>query len=88
MKAAAAALTTVQARLQAAEAAARTRPKALMSVRRSLAAAERSLQEARTAYDQGDYVVARDSAHAATSGLSEATRDLDAGNPPPARRRR
>ena len=88
LKAATATITTVQTRLQTAEAAARTRPKVLTPVRRSLAAAERSLQEARTAYGQGDYLAARETARAASSRLSEATRDLDAISPPPARRRR
>jgi len=86
LKAAAAALATAQAKLQAA-AAARARPRVTGKARRTIAAGDRSLQEARTAFAAGDYLKARDIAQAATTHLAEATRDLESSIPASARRR-
>jgi hypothetical protein len=86
LKAAAAAFAAAQGRLQAAEAA-RLRPKIVAPARRAIGAGDRSLQEARTAFAQGDYLTARDTARGATTRLTAAARDLESATPAPVRRR-
>jgi hypothetical protein len=81
------ALTAARASLKSGEAA-RAGATALNAARRSVADAERRLQEARAAFDRGDYGDAVNIAQAITKALTDATRNLDAQSAAAARRRR
>jgi hypothetical protein len=82
-----AALAEARARLRAAEAA-RVSPKVLAEARRSIGNVDQTLQKARTAQTNGDYVTALDSAKAAMSRLQAVAHDLEAASTAAARRRR
>jgi hypothetical protein len=83
-----AALQQATARLKVADAARGRRRPAFAAERRTIASAEQSVQEARTAMSAGDFIAARD----ATAGLAEQLRAaisaIDHGTSPPAPRRR
>lgn len=81
------ALTAARVSLKSGEAA-RAGTTALNAARRSVADAERRLQEARAAFDRGDYGDAVAIAQAITKALTDATRNLDAQSAAAARRRR
>ena len=81
------ALAAAQKRLKAAEAG-RVGARRLNGPRHAITDAERRLQEARTAFDKGDYQAATAAASATTAQLAAATRDLEAVTAAPARRRR
>jgi hypothetical protein len=79
-------LTTVQARLRAAERA-RVPAATLSRAQEVLAAARLTVQEARTALDRSDYAQALTSLRTATAQLTAITGDLDAATPRGARAR-
>jgi hypothetical protein len=81
------ALASAKAALKGAEAA-RAAAKALNAMRVAIADAEQRLQEARTAYDQGEYAKTVTVSSAVTDRVKAATIDLDAANGTPPRRRR
>jgi hypothetical protein len=83
--AAAAALNDARVRLKAAESRAGTRTVA--TARRTITDEETAVQEARTAFDKGDYTASIDKAKAATARLHASTRDLDATASTTGRRR-
>ena len=56
--------------------------------RTAIATLDRRVQEARAAFDKGDYRAAAKAASAATEALATVTRDLDAATRPAVRRRR
>jgi hypothetical protein len=66
----------------------RTAPRLLASPRKVVAAAERQVQEARTAYDQQDYLRAATTAQAASGPIAAALKDLPAPASSSSRRRR
>jgi hypothetical protein len=82
-----AALTQTKARLKAAEAA-RASVRTLSEARRSVADVDKALQEARTAFDQGNYRDLTSVMKGSTARLAAADRDLDAAADPASRRRR
>lgn len=84
---AAAALDGARAKLKTAETA-RAPAKLLAEARRVIAGGEERVQEARTAFDRGDYLAAADALTGTTASLLATTRDLDAAPAPAARRRR
>ncbi len=84
---AAAALADANARLRTAEAG-RTSARALSAARRAIASDNTAVQEARAAFQKGDYLGARDRAKAATARLHTFTRDLETAVPTTGRRRR
>lgn len=84
--AAVAALTAAEAKLKAAEAA-RVPARILTAARAALADASQRVQEARTAFTNGDYPSAIDAASTASAALKAATETIDAATPPAARRR-
>jgi hypothetical protein len=76
------------------EARARTRletgrasPRALAAARRAISDDEAAVQEARTAFEHGDYLASIDKAKAATARLRASTHDLDATTSTTGRRR-
>ena len=87
LTAAADALADAQATAKAAESL-RPSANALGAVRTAISHAETRLQEARSAFDKGDYMVAAAQAKAVTSDLTVATSDLERAIPGSARRRR
>jgi len=82
-----AALARTRARLKTAENS-RVPEHALASPRQAITDADRAVQEARAAFDKGDYLGAQRTLEAANAHLSAGARDLDAPARPPARRRR
>lgn len=76
----------VQVKLKAAEG--RASATALSGPRKTMATAERSLQEARTAFDKSDYMAASTTTVAAMQAISSADAEMDALLPAAARRRR
>ncbi len=84
--AAAAALSDARARLKTAESG-RAGARPVTTVRRAITDEETAVQEARTAFDKGDYAVSIDKAKAAAARLHASIRDLDATAPTTGRRR-
>jgi hypothetical protein len=84
---AAAALEQAQAGVKAAEGA-RAPARLVDPARTAIANQDRRVQEARAAFDRGDFNAATKAAAAATEALATVTRDLDAAARPAARRRR
>jgi hypothetical protein len=80
-------LAALQARLKSPETS-RLPARALAGPRRTIADAERLVQEARSALDRGDYAKASASAASANTALKGAARDLDAAAAAAGRRRR
>jgi hypothetical protein len=72
-----AALHNSRARLKAAETA-HVPPRSLTTGRKAIDNAENVVQEARAAFDKGDYFAAIDKAHAVPAQLTAASHDLDA----------
>lgn len=85
--AATSALNAAAAKLKELEAA-HTPPRSLASAREAIAIAENSLQEARTAFDAGNFQRAANAAGNALQPLMEATSELDEAAAPQTRRRR
>lgn len=81
-----AALHDSRAKLKAAETS-RASMRTLANGRKAIDTGENAVQEARTAFDKGDYLGAIDTAHAVSAQLGPATRDLDAAAAAGARRR-
>jgi uncharacterized protein DUF4398 len=84
--AAGAALADAQARLKAAENG-RAGARAVTGARKTIASEESAVQEARTAFDRGDYRASIEKATAATARLRASARDLEAAVPTTGRRR-
>jgi hypothetical protein len=80
------ALDTTTDRLKAAQSA-RVPPRVLADSRRSTSDAERVLQEARTAFQRGDYRGAQAVLKGMAERLRDASQDLEAAMPAPAARR-
>lgn len=85
--AATAAVGDLAAKVKAAEAG-RASSRALAAARQALADSERGLQEARAAFDKGDYVTARTAAAAINAPAAAAIRNLESPPATPSRRRR
>lgn len=84
---AALAIIDARAKLRAVETSHRaTRPAA--AVRRDVTDAEKHVQEARTAFDNGDYLAALDLMSAPMQRLTDSAHALDAAAPPASSRRR
>lgn len=82
-----ASLAQAKARLKAAEAG-RAGRHALVASRRAIDDADRSVQEARAAFDAGDYVAVKRTLDGVNARLAAASRDLETiGNAPQRRRR-
>jgi hypothetical protein len=81
------ALDEARARLKTAEGA-RLPARVVAPARRSIADNEVAVQEARTAFGQGDFVHATEVAGAATTQLRALAKDLDNATTPASRRRR
>ena len=81
-----AALHDSRAKLKAAEIA-HVPARALASGRKSIDNGESAVQEARAAFEKGDYLAAIDTAHAVSARLGDATHDLDAAAAAGGRRR-
>jgi hypothetical protein len=83
-----AALTIVDARakLRAAEASRRV-PRLMVPLRRDIADAETHVQEARTAFDHGDYLDVIDSLNVPMRRLNESVKALEGGAAPPGKSR-
>jgi hypothetical protein len=81
------ALDEARARLKTAEGA-RVPARVVVPARRSIADNEVAVQEARTAFGQGDFAHATEVAGAATTQLRALAKDLDNATAPAARRRR
>jgi hypothetical protein len=84
--AAAAAVAAAEAKVKAAEAA-HVAARSLMPAQAALTAANQRVQEARTAFANGDYPAATDAASAATAAAKDITEKIPAPTAPPARRR-
>ena len=83
--AATAALIDARAKLRAETG--RGNPRALAAARRTIASDETAVQEARTAFEAGDYPASIDKSKGATARLRAAIHDLDAPTPTTGRRR-
>jgi hypothetical protein len=81
-----AALGNAQTELKAAEAA-HVAPRMLAASRKAIADSEASVQKARTALGQDDFITATDAAHVATARLHAALHDLDAATATASRRK-
>ena len=81
------ALAAAKAALKGAETA-RAAAKAVATMRAAVANGEQRLQEARTTFDQGEYVTTVTLCSAVTNTLRGATSDLEAATGVPGRRRR
>jgi hypothetical protein len=81
------ALDEARARLKTAEGA-RVAAKVVALAHRSIADNEVAVQEARTAFGQGDFAHATEAAGAATTHLRALAKDLENATAPPSRRRR
>jgi hypothetical protein len=81
-----AALHDARAKFKAAEAA-RLPPRALTTGRKAIDNGETTVQEARTAFDKGDYLGAIETARGVPAHLRPATHDLEAATVTGARRR-
>ena len=65
----------------------RGNPRVLAAARRTIASDETAVQEARTAFEAGDYPASIDKSKGATARLRAAIHDLDAPTPTTGRRR-
>jgi len=81
------ALDEARARLKTAEGA-RVAARVVTTARRSIADNDVAVQEARTAFGQGDFAHATEVAAAATTHLRTLAKDLESATAPPSRRRR
>jgi Domain of unknown function (DUF4398) len=81
------ALDEARARLKTAEGA-RVAARVVTTARRSIADNDVAVQEARTAFGQGDFTHATEVAAAATTHLRALAKDLESATAPPSRRRR
>jgi hypothetical protein len=81
------ALDEARARLKTAEGA-HVAARVITPARRSIADNEVAVQEARTAFGQGDFAHATEVAAAATTHLRALAKDLESATAPPSRRRR
>ncbi|HMJ83832.1 MAG TPA: DUF4398 domain-containing protein [Vicinamibacterales bacterium] len=81
------ALDEARVRLKAAEGA-RVAAKVVAAARRTIADNEVAVQEARTAFGQGDFAHATEVASAATTQLRALAKELESATAPPSRRRR
>jgi HEPN domain-containing protein len=86
LTAATTAVTVAETKLKAAETA-RVPARALTGMRPLVADATKRVQEARTAFERGDYPSATTTATAATATLKTAIEKIEAAMAPPARRR-
>lgn len=82
-----AALHESRAKLKTAEGA-HASARILGNTRRAIDAGESAVQEARTAFEKGDYLAAIDTAHSVAGRLGPATRDLETAAAAGGRRRR
>lgn len=80
-------VATARGRLKTAEGA-HVAGKTLAAVRRATADADAAVQEARTAFNAGDYQQVLEAVPASAANLLAALRSLDPSAPPPPRRRR
>jgi hypothetical protein len=80
-------LDSLRTRIANAESS-RLAPRLLANPRKVMAAAERQVQEARTAYEQEDYPRAVTTAQSVTAPITAALKEFPASAPAPARRRR
>jgi trimeric autotransporter adhesin len=80
-------LNAAAAKLKSAESA-KLPARILAGPRQAIEASRRALQEARTTFDQGEYLEVPARATAATAALPAVSEELDAALPQPARRRR
>jgi len=87
LAAATTALADARARLKTAESG-RAGARSVSAARSAIGSEEHAVQEARTAFEKGDYRAAIEKATAATAHLRASTRDLDAAVPTTGRRRR
>jgi hypothetical protein len=87
LRATTAALAQAKARPKTTETSRGSSP-ALASLRLAIDAADRAVQEARTAFDRSDYLAAKRTLDAANARLAAATRDLEPPSASPSRRRR
>jgi flagellar hook-basal body complex protein FliE len=85
---AALAIVDARAKLRAAETARRVPPRTLVPVRRDITDAETHVQEARTAFDSGDYLSAIKVLNTAMQRLNDSVKALQGAAPPAAARRR
>jgi flagellar hook-basal body complex protein FliE len=84
---AALAIVDARARLRAAETARRVPPRVLVPIRRDIAEAETHVQEARTAFDNGDYLSAIAPLNTSMQRLNESVKALQGGAAPVVKRR-
>jgi hypothetical protein len=84
---AALAIVDARAKLRAVDTAHRIPPRAMAPIRRDIADAETHVQEARTAFDNGDYLDVLERLKASMPRLNDSVTTLDAALPPAARRR-
>jgi hypothetical protein len=84
---AAAALDESRAKAKTAESG-RASTRALSAARGAMSVGESSLQEARTAFERGDYLIAIEKARDAATRLRASTHVIEPGAPPAGRRRR
>jgi trimeric autotransporter adhesin len=80
-------LNTAAVKLKTAQAA-KVAPRLLAGPQQQIETARSALQEARAAFDRGDYFDVPAKASAATASLPAVSEELDAAMSPPARRRR
>ena len=84
---AALAIVDARAKLRTAESAHRVPPRALVPVRRDITDAETHVQEARTAFDNGDYLSALQTLNASMQTLNNTVKTLQGGAAPVVKRR-
>jgi flagellar hook-basal body complex protein FliE len=84
---AALAIVDARAKLRTAENAHRVPPRVLVPVRRDITDAETHVQEARTAFDSGDYLSALQTLNASMKRLNDTVKTLQGGAPPVVKRR-
>ena len=85
LAAATAALNDARAKVRAENA--RGNPRTIAAARRTIASDETAVQEARTAFEGGEYLASIEKAKGATARLRAAIHDLDAATPTTGRRR-
>jgi flagellar hook-basal body complex protein FliE len=84
---AALAIVDARAKLRTAESAHRVPSRVLVPVRRDITDAETHVQEARTAFDSGDYLSALQTLNASMKRLNDTVKTLQGGAPPVVKRR-
>jgi len=84
---AALAIVDARAKLRTAESAHRVPPRVLVPVRRNITDAETHVQEARTAFDSGDYLSALQTLNASMKQLNDTVKTLQGGAAPVVKRR-